>query len=146
MGTVHKILQAKGNQIFSIRPEETVYRALELLVEKNIGALMVTDEQGRYLGTVTERDYARKIVLKGRSSKDTQVRDIMDTHPFVHENTDIAEVMQKMTARGFRHLPVVDHHSQLTGVISIGDIVKHIIDEQQFIIDNLEDYISGKHH
>ncbi len=146
MGTVHKILQAKGHHIFSIKPEETVYRALELLVEKNIGALMVTDHEGKYLGTVTERDYARKIVLKGRSSKDTQVKDIMDTHPFIHENTDIAEVMQKMTSRGFRHLPVISSSGHLTGVISIGDIVKHIIDEQQFIIDNLEDYISGKHH
>ncbi|PWU01899.1 MAG: histidine kinase [Bacteroidetes bacterium] len=145
MGTVFHILKRKGHDVFSVRPEISVYDGLELLVEKRIGCLMVTDETGKYLGTFTERDYARKVILKGRSSKETLVSEIMDPHPSVSENSTIEECMEKMSTKGYRHLPVMDGAGNLVGVVSISDVVKYIIDEQKFLLEHMGDYISGTH-
>jgi CBS domain-containing protein len=118
-----------------------VYEALEVLEEKNLGALVVVDESGKLIGIFTERDYARKVVLKGRSSKETLVRDIMTDRPvFVTPDTKIEYCMQLMTNKFIRHLPVIENND-LTGLISIGDILKYVISNKDFIIQNLEHYI-----
>ncbi len=141
MGTVRNILAIKGNSVHTVDVGSTVYDALDTLENLNIGALVVTD-QGYYAGIFTERDYARKVILKGRSSKDTLVRDIMDVHPIVGPDTPVDECMKLMTSKFMRHLPVLDN-GKLIGIISIGDLVKNIIDEKQFIIENLEHYITS---
>ncbi len=142
MGTVRHILQKKGNDVFSVEPNSTVYNALELMVEKNLGSLIVM-ENGKFLGIFTERDYARKVMLKGKSSRDTYIKDIMSEHPItVTPDTKVEECMSLMTQRYIRHLPVFEG-DKLVGVVSIGDIVKYIIEDQQFIIENLEHYIAG---
>ncbi|SFD22124.1 CBS domain-containing protein [Chitinophaga sp. CF118] len=141
MDTVRNILQLKGNLIYTICITCTVYEALELLEEKNLGALVVVDEIGKLEGLFTERDYARKVVLKGRSSKETLVRDIMiDSPVFVAPDTKIEDCMQLMTNKFIRHLPVMEN-DKLIGIISIGDIVKYVNDNKDFIIKNLEHYI-----
>jgi CBS domain-containing protein len=142
MGTVRNILQVKGNTVHSVSPDTSVYDALESLEEKNLGALLVL-ENGKLVGVFTERDYARKVILKGRSSKDTVVRDIMSPNPvYVSPDTTIDECMQIMTNKFIRHLPVIDR-GDLIGIISIGDVVKFMIKEKDFIIENLEHYITG---
>lgn len=141
MGTVRKILQKKGNTVYSVSPDSTVYDALEKLEEQNLGSLVVTDN-GKLIGVFTERDYARKVVLKGRASKETLIREIMSDRPIVvNLHTTIEECMQLMTDKFIRHLPVVDN-GELVGVISIGDLVKYIIEEKDYIIDNLRQYIT----
>lgn len=143
MGKVRNILEAKGHEVFSIHPDQTVYDALELLVEKNVGALMVTDEH-RFVGIFSERDYARKVILKGKASRETCIREIMTEHPeTVCPEDSIEFCMQKMTDKRIRHLPVIED-GMLIGLISIGDVVKFIIDEQKYIIENLEGYITGR--
>ena len=140
MGTVRNILQIKGNAVHTVSPGTSVYEALEDLENNNMGSLVVV-ENGKLIGIFTERDYARKVILKGRSSKDTQVRDIMTERPiFVTPDATIEECMQLMSSKNFRHLPVLDN-DQLVGVISISDLVKFIIREKDFIIENLEHYI-----
>jgi len=140
MGTVRNILQTKGNAVYTVSPESSVYEALEELENNNLGSLVVV-ENGKLIGIFTERDYARKVILKGRSSKDTHVRDIMTERPvFVTPDSSIDVCMQLMSSGSFRHLPVLDN-DQLVGVISIGDLVKYIIREKDFIIENLEHYI-----
>jgi CBS domain-containing protein len=120
-----------------------VYDALEALEEKNLGALVVV-ENGKLIGVFTERDYARKVILKGRSSKETLVRHIMSSRPvFVTPDTTIEECMQMMTDRFIRHLPVLNSEEDLIGLISIGDVVKYIIYEKDFIIEHLEMYIKS---
>ncbi len=142
MGTVRHILQKKGSSAFSIDPNATVYRALELMVERDVGSLLVM-ENDRFAGIFTERDYARKVMLKGKSSKDTLIRDVMSEHPItVTPDATVEECMSIMTKRYIRHLPVLEEN-KLVGLISIGDIVKYIIEDQQFIIENLEHYITG---
>ncbi|GAA3921026.1 CBS domain-containing protein [Chitinophaga oryziterrae] len=141
MDTVRDILQIKGNMVYTICITCSVYEALEVLEEKNLGALVVVDESGKLIGIFTERDYARKVVLKGRSSKETLVRDIMDNRPvFVTPDTKIEYCMQLMTNKFIRHLPVIENN-ELTGLISIGDILKYVISNKDFIIQNLEHYI-----
>ncbi|HJT75484.1 MAG TPA: CBS domain-containing protein [Chitinophaga sp.] len=141
MDTVRNILQIKGNMVYTICITCTVYEALEVLEEKNLGALVVVDESGKLIGIFTERDYARKVILKGRSSRETLVRDIMTDSPvFVTPDTEVEYCMQLMTNKFIRHLPVIEN-DQLTGLISIGDIVKHVISNKDFIIQNLEHYI-----
>jgi CBS domain-containing protein len=141
MNTVRDILQKKGNAVYGVSPDSSVYDALEALEEKNLGALVVV-ENGNLIGVFTERDYARKIILKGRSSKETLVRHIMSSRPvFVTSDTTIEECMQMMTDKHIRHLPVLNSEQRLIGLISIGDIVKYIISEKDFIIENLELYI-----
>lgn len=143
MGKVRNILESKGHEVFSIHPDRSVYDALELLVEKNIGALMVTEEH-RFVGIFSERDYARKVILRGKASRETFIREIMTEHPeTVCPDDSIEYCMKKMTDKRIRHLPVIEE-GMLTGLISIGDVVKFIIDEQKYIIENLEGYIAGR--
>ena len=143
MANVSDILSKKGNEIFSITPATTVYNALEVMVEKNVSALLVT-ENNELLGIFTERDYARKIALKGKSSKETMIGDIMTTELItVKPGTDLDECMQLMTTKFIRHLPVKED-GKLLGIISIGDAVRHKIEDQKFVIDNMQQYISGQ--
>lgn len=142
MKTVKQILDAKGYQVWSITPDKFVFDALKLMGEENIGALAVVEAE-RLVGIISERDYARKVILQGRTSRDTRVAEIM-TAAVVATRLDqnVEECMATMTARRIRHLPVVEN-DQLIGMISIGDLVKSIIDEQQFMIEQLANYISG---
>jgi len=142
MGKVLNILKEKGNKTISISPDTYVYAALELMFEKNVSALLVMEE-GRLVGIFTERDYARKVILKGKASKHTLIKEIMtDRLITVSPDTSIDECMHLMTKRFIRHLPVIENEN-LVGIISIGDVVKYIIRDQQFIIENLEHYITG---
>jgi CBS domain-containing protein len=144
MMTVRDVLDRKGRNVFAVGPDAPVYRALELMSEKHVGALMVLDEDRRLIGVVSERDYARKIALEGKSSKETPVRDIMTTKLFcVSPTHDIDECMSLMTDKSVRHLPVLDGE-RLDGVISIGDVVKSMLSQQEFIIEQLEHFISGR--
>ncbi|SOE93455.1 IMP dehydrogenase [Burkholderia sp. D7] len=144
MTSVAQILKSKPTQsVYTITASECVYDAIKLMAEKHIGALVVTDGDS-IAGIITERDYARKVVLKDRSSKVTPVRDIM-THAvrFVRPDQSSDECMALMTEYRMRHLPVIDHE-RLVGMISIGDLVKNIIEEQEFTIQQLEHYITGE--
>lgn len=143
MDTVRDILQVKGHLVYTVSPETSVYEALETLENKNLGALVVVEKNGKLDGIFTERDYARKVILKGRSSKETLVQDIMTDDPvFVTPDTKIEKCMQLMTNKFIRHLPVLEN-DELVGIISIGDVVKYIIHQKDFIIENLEHYITS---
>jgi CBS domain-containing protein len=143
MDTVRDILQIKGCQVYTVSPDSFVYEALEALEDQNLGALVVLEQDGKLDGIFTERDYARKVILKGRSSKETMVRDIMTDDPiYVSPDTKIEECMQLMTNKYIRHLPVLNNNMELVGIISIGDLVKYIINQKDFIIQNVEFYIS----
>jgi CBS domain-containing protein len=143
MATVSQILRSKPDRaVHTIAPGATVLDAVRLMADKNIGAVLVV-EGGAIVGVLTERDYARKVVLMARSSKDTPVRDIM-TAPvmYVSPERTSEECMALMTENRFRHLPVLDK-GKLVGLVSIGDLVKDVISEQKFIIEQLEHYIAG---
>jgi CBS domain-containing protein len=142
MTTIGKLLEEKGREVLTIPPDATVFRALEKMARHNIGALVVADG-GRICGILTERHYAREVALKGRTSPKTLVGDIMTRRVIcaVPQQT-VEECMAVMTERGVRHLPVFDGEN-LAGIISIGDLVKSIIQDQQHIIEQLERYISG---
>jgi CBS domain-containing protein len=142
MKTVRDILAAKGHQVWCVEPGATVFDALRFMAEKEIGALVVM-EGDRVVGVLSERDYARKIVLLGRASPTTAVKEIM-TSPVVYTHSDqaIEECMALVTEKRVRHLPVMDE-GKLVGLISIGDLVKSIIADQKFIIEQLVRYISG---
>jgi len=140
--TVRQILQSKGGRIWSVAPHATVFEALMLMAEKDIGAVTVV-EGGKLVGIFSERDYARKVVLKGRSSKDTEVAELMTPDVFyVHPDQTIEECMALMTKRHIRHLPVLDG-DDLVGIITIGDAVKAVIADQEVMISSLENYIRG---
>lgn len=142
MKRVKDILDVKGRDIWSIAPDVSVYDAMKLMADKEIGSLMVM-EGTKLVGIISERDYARKVILQGRSSKSTQVREIMTTRVvYAQPDQNIEECMALVTEKRVRHLPVIDE-GQLVGVISIGDLVKSIISEQKFIIEQLERYIRG---
>ena len=142
MKKVNDILKVKGHEIWSIAPDASVYDAIQLMTGKNIGALTVI-EDSKLVGMISETDYTRNVALKGRSSHDTSVKEIMTTQVlYVHPEQDIEDCMVLMTEKRTRHLPVLDE-GKLIGLISIGDIVKSIIDEQQFTIEQLEHYITG---
>jgi CBS domain-containing protein len=145
MTSVAQILRSKPNQsVCTITASESVYDAIKLMAEKQIGALIVTDGDG-IAGIITERDYARKVVLMDRSSKATPVSSIMtQAVRFVRPDQSSQECMALMTEFRMRHLPVLDHE-RLVGMISIGDLVKNIIEEQEFTIKQLEHYITGEH-
>ena len=143
MTTVRDVLDRKGRQIYSVNPGDSVYRALEIMSDHRIGALMVV-EDGKLVGVVSERDYARKIALKGKSSRDTHVADIMTRNVYcIRPAARIEDCMALMTEKSVRHLPVMEEDG-LDGVISIGDVVKATITHQEFIIDQLEHFISGR--
>lgn len=145
MGKVKNILQAKGGSVVSVEPGITVYKAIELMSEKNISSLLITDSGGKLLGIFTERDYARKLILKGKSSKDTLIKELMTQNPItVSSDNTIEDCMKIMTDKQIRHLPVVDSGA-IKGMVSIGDLVRFIIEEQKGIIENLEQYITGHH-
>jgi len=143
MRSVKDILREKGTQIYSISPDAKVYDALQLMADKNVGALMVM-EGDTAAGLISERDYARKIVLKGKLSKDIPVREIMTADMVcVGPDEDVEVCMELMTDKRVRHLPVLEN-DQLIGIISIGDIVKTIIRHKEEIIKQLEGYIKGR--
>ncbi|HJS03408.1 MAG TPA: CBS domain-containing protein [Variovorax sp.] len=146
MKTVAEILKEKGDQsVHSIGPDASVYEAVALMAQKNIGALLVMEGE-RIVGMLSERDYARKVVLMSRSSKETRLREIMTPSViYVHPAQSSEECMAVMTENRVRHLPVLDDHGRLVGLISIGDLVKGIISEQKFIIEQLQHYITGEH-
>jgi CBS domain-containing protein len=141
---VSLILNKKGGAVWSVAPETTVFAAIEMMAEKEVGALLVVDK-GQPQGIVSERDYARKVVLKGRSSKDTPVSEIM-TGPLVTVAPDcsVDEAMRLITTHRIRHLPVVEN-GKLQGLISIGDLVQWIAFAQDRAIENLSQYIEGKY-
>ena len=142
MRKVKDILRSKGSIVWSIEPDATVYEALALMAEKNIGAVLVR-KAGEVVGILSERDYARKVVLHGKLAQDTSVRDIMTGKVMcVGPEQTVEECMALMTDKHVRHLPVAEN-DQLIGVISIGDVVKIIISEQEFLIEQLENYITG---
>jgi CBS domain-containing protein len=141
MGKVRDILESKGSVVFAVQPSTIVYAAIELMCEKNIGGLLIV-ENDKLVGIFTERDYARKLILKGKSSKDTPISELMTKDPFtVTPENSIEDCMNLMTDKHIRHLPVVDGN-KLIGMISIGDVVKTIIHEQRGIIEHLESYIN----
>jgi CBS domain-containing protein len=142
MRTVRQLLEAKAPEVFAIGPNAPVLDAIKLMADKRIGALLVMDA-GRLVGIVSERDYARKVVLQGRSSKDTPVRDIMTAEVMTVSLNDSADrCMQLVTDRRIRHLPVLDGDAVL-GVVSIGDLVKAVIEDQQLELDQLQRYIAS---
>ena len=142
--TVGTILKAKGGQVWSLAPDATVYEAIMMMAEKGVGALPVVSDR-KPVGMVSERDYARKVILKGKSSRDTELSEIM-TSPVITVTPDhtVDECMRLMTHHRFRHLPVVEGES-LVGIISIGDLVNSIISAQAATIDQLHSYIAGKY-
>lgn len=142
MKTVRQLLAGKGSSVHTISPDASVFDALKVMAERNVGALLVMD--GTHLaGLISERDYARKVVLLGRVSKDTPVADIMTREVVcVDPAKGVDECMALMTARHFRHLPVMEGE-RIVGIISIGDVVKSLLDHQQFTIQQLERYVVG---
>ena len=142
MKTVSNILDHKGHEAWSAGPEDSVYRALEIMADKGVGALVVLDG-GKLCGIVSERDYARKVVLLGKQSHEAKVSEIMTGEVIcVAPEHTVEECMALMTDKHIRHLPVLED-DELVGVISIGDVVRAVISEQEFLIEQLERYISG---
>ncbi len=143
MQTVRGLLRDKGSQVYSVAPEASVYDALNLLAEKSIGALVVLTREGDLVGIVSERDYARKVELLGKIARETPVREIMTERVVcVRPDQTVEECMALMTNKRIRHLPAIEGNT-LIGIVSIGDVVKAIISEQEFMIAQLENYITG---
>jgi CBS domain-containing protein len=141
-GSVGAILAHKGSAVWSIAPSTMVFDAIQLMADKNVGALPVIDN-GKLVGIISERDYTRKVILKGKSSKETPVRDIMTSELVtVRPGDTVSECMQMMTDKRVRHLPVLEG-ANMVGLVSIGDLVRRIISAQTATIDNLEKYIHG---
>ncbi len=142
MTLVSQILKKKGHDIHAVRPEDTVFDAVKMMAEKGVGALVVMDGE-KLVGIISERDYARKIILEGKASRDTPVSDIMTRQVLcVSPERTVDECLALMSDKRARHLPVVED-KRVVGVLSIGDLVKATIDEQQVMIDQLKQYISG---
>lgn len=142
MKRIQTLLKKKGYDVWSIAPDASVYDAIHLMAEKGVGALIVMDGP-KLVGVISERDYARKIILEGRSSENTKISEIMSSEVItVGPDNRIEECMAMMTERRIRHLPVLDG-DEVLGVISLGDLVKYIIAEQQFVIEQMERYING---
>lgn len=142
MKTLRQILASKDRPLISVSPSDTVYQALSVMAYNNVGAVLVLD-QGKLIGIFSERDYARKGILQGKASKDTPVSELMTARVYyVTLDRSVDECMAIMTDRHFRHLPILEDN-QVVGIVSIGDVVKETISAQQFIIDQLEKYITG---
>lgn len=145
MNYVRDILKTKDGRIQTISPKATVYEALEKMSEKEIGALVVMENK-KVAGIISERDYARKIILQGKTSKKTLVKEVMSSHLFsVTPDTTVEDAMVLMTGKHIRHLPVFEK-SKFIGIISIGDVLKLIISNKDFLINQLSDYIAGKYY
>ncbi len=143
MATVRQLLDAKGHDVWSITPRSSVFEALELMSDKDVGALLVVDKEGMLEGIFSERDYARKLVLKGKISKSTAVADLMTVDVIhVSPSASFEECMKVMTEKRIRHLPVLEE-GRVAGIVTIGDVVKQIISDQEMTIKHLGDYISG---
>jgi len=141
--TVATILRGKGYNIYSVTPESTVFEALTIMADNGVGALLVLEGE-KLVGILSERDYARKVILLGKSSREAKAKEIMsDKVLYVHPYRTAEECMAIMINKRIRHLPVLDNE-KLVGVISIGDVVKAVIDEKEFVIEQLEEYISGR--
>jgi CBS domain-containing protein len=140
---VRQLLKTKGNEIWSIAPQATVYEALQIMSEKDVGALLVVDKEN-LVGIFSERDYARKVILKERSSKDTTVGELMTREVlYIEPQSTVEDCMALMTAKRVRHLPVLENE-RLIGIVTIGDVVKQVISDQEFTIQQLERYIKGE--
>ncbi len=145
MITVGDIIKKKGSHIYSISPQKSAYTALEIMAEFNIGALLVIDG-GKLVGIFSERDYARKVILWGKSSKETTVGELMSTPVFsIHPKKNIEECMALMTASHYRHVPIIDA-GNLVGLVSMGDIVNELILAQKIAAEDLKKYIAGGEH
>ncbi len=143
MKTVREILQGKGHEVWSITPDATVYEALKMMAEKDVGALLVLDK-GHIHGILSERDYARKVVLKGKFSKDVPVREIMtDRVLYISPSQVDDECMALMIEKRVRHLPVIED-GKIVGLVSIGDVVKAMLSDKEHLIEELENYIIGR--
>lgn len=147
MKTAREILKNKKKEVWSVTPKDTVFNALKIMGEKEIGALMVIDEKSKVHGIISERDYARKVILKGKTSRETKVSDIMtpmDKMFTVKPDTTVEDCMVLITAKRIRHVPVFED-DKFIGLISIGDVVKSIISEKDMLIEHLSNYIAGKY-
>ena len=147
MKKVNELLKNKKKEVWSVLPKSSVFDALKLMDEKSIGAVMVIDEAGKVDGILSERDYARKVILKGKASKNTAVKEIMTPYNDMYTvklETSIEDCMVLMTGKRVRHLPVFDV-DKFVGIISIGDVLKSIVAEQETLIENLSNYIAGKY-
>ncbi len=143
MTTVHQLISVKGNEVWTVGPDETVYAAIQMMADKDVGSLLVMDGH-KLIGIITERHYARDIILKGKASPSTLVRDIMARSVVCARPVQtIDECMDLMTRHRVRHLPVLEK-GKVIGIVSIGDVVKCIIDDQRFLIGQLENYICGE--
>ncbi|PYI86738.1 MAG: histidine kinase [Verrucomicrobia bacterium] len=141
-GTIRAILNQKSDEVFSISPDATVFEAVEIMDAKNVGALLVMEQEG-VVGIISERDYTRKVVLRGKRSRETKVAEIMSTNVTVtHPREPVEKCLRLMTDKHIRHLPVLED-DKVVGVISIGDLVKHVISCQSAAIAHLEHYIHG---
>ena len=143
MKTLKQLIESKNKRLAAVAPDQSVLRALEVMAENDVGALLVLDGK-RLAGVFSERDYARKVILQGKASKTTKVSEIMTGKVvYVTLNRSVEECMAIMTEKRFRHLPVLDDDHNVVGIISIGDLIKEMISQQKFIIDQLENYITG---
>ncbi len=141
---IKDLLAQKGNDVWSVGPAHSVYQAIEMMAQKSVGALTVLDDAGQLVGIISERDYARKVILEGKSSKETKVEEIMTKEVFtIPPEAKVDECMTVMTQKRVRHLPVADNKFVI-GMISVGDLVKAIISEQDFKIEQLERYVRGE--
>ena len=143
MKTLKQLIESKNKRLAAVAPDQSVLRALEIMAENDVGALLVLDGK-RLAGVFSERDYARKVILQGKASKSTKVSEIMSGKVvYVTLDRTVEECMAIMTEKHFRHLPVLDDDHHVVGIVSIGDMIKEMISQQKFIIDQLENYITG---
>lgn len=143
MKTLKQLIEGKNKKLAAVAPEQTVLRAIEIMAEVDVGALLVLDGK-RLCGVFSERDYARKVILQGKASRQTPVSEVMTGKViYVTQDRTVEECMAIMTEKHIRHLPILDEKHNVLGIISIGDVVKEMVSQQKFIISQLENYITG---